>query len=174
MVQLRPIHPMDGNKAQLFRNLLSDKTLRNRFLGYVPKITEELIKDLTHINYEEEMAIIAEIDEGGMSVPIAIARLAKDKSKGTVEFGIIIADNWQGIGLGQLLTRNMINIAIELGFDTIIAYLYANNIRMEEILRAEGFLIHNEDYNVNKAILKLGDRHITNPKIEESLGLEMV
>lgn len=137
-VQLRPIHPIDGTKAEEFRSTLSAESIYARFLGYIPRISEKLVKRLTEIDYSKEMAIIGEVSHEMEKEIIAVARIASDENK-SAEFAIIISDDWHGKNLGSILTKYMIEIAEDMGFESIYALLFSRNLNMKKILEEEGF-----------------------------------
>jgi acetyltransferase len=143
-VQLRPIHPIDGQQARKFKASLSIESIYNRFFGYIPKVSKKLTKRLTEIDYEREMAIVAEIIGKEEKEVIAVARIAPDE-KQSAEFAIIISDHWQGKKLGTILTDYMIEIAQDLGYVSIYALVLKHNTAMLEILRRKGFSFQTED-----------------------------
>lgn len=155
IIQLRPIHPVDGEQAIPFREKLSDKSLRDRFLGYIPSITQNLVDKLTKIDYEKEMAIIAEVNKNGKKEAIAVARIAPEPNTNTAEFAIIIADEWQGKGLGSKMTDYMTVVAKDLGFKKLYALLFSHNTMMHDIFRNKGFQIKSEGSNTDRAELIL-------------------
>ncbi|MEL7222872.1 MAG: GNAT family N-acetyltransferase [Bacteroidota bacterium] len=152
-VQLRPIHPLDGQQAHQFKDSLSIESIYNRFFGYIPKVSEKLIKRLTSINYEKEMAIIAETIDEEKEV-IAVARIAPDRNQ-SAEFALIISDRWQGKKLGTILTSYMIEIAQDLGFSSVYALVLSHNTGMLEILRRQHFRLQVEDESSIRADLDL-------------------
>lgn len=145
IIQLRPIHPEDGNQAEAFRGKLSAESIYNRFLGYIPKISDQLIDRLTNIDYSKEMAIVAEIHHQKEKEVIAVGRIAGEKEKGA-DFAIIIADEWQGKGLGTILTDYLIEVATDMKFEKMYSNVFNSNIRMLEILRGKGFVEKRNDY----------------------------
>ena len=154
LVQLRPIHPLDGGRAIEFKSSLSSESIIARFHGYIPKVSEKLVKRLTEIDYSSEMAIIAEVVHNDKKEIIAVARIAKDTNN-AVEFAIIISDRWQGKNLGSILTDYMIKIAKEMKFDSIYATVMPENIAMLEILRRRGFKMEIEDEETIMASLTI-------------------
>ncbi|MEO1261561.1 MAG: GNAT family N-acetyltransferase [Bacteroidota bacterium] len=155
LVQLRPIHPVDGTHAEEFREKLSLQSIYDRFLGYIPKISQPLIDRLTRIDYTREMALVAEVPLKGIEKEvIAVARIAPDESK-EVEFAIIIADAWQGKGLGSIMTQRMIAIARDMGFEKMYALVFSHNQNMLDILEKQLFTIRPEDERTHRAILLL-------------------
>lgn len=156
LVQLRPIHPADGKIASYFRSQLSDKSIRERFLGYIPSISEKLINRLTKINYDQEMAIVAEVINEKKKTAVAVARIVgelEDKEK--AEFALIIADKWQGKGLGSQMTDYMISIAKDMGFHTLYALFYTDNTQMKSILIKRGFIFESQGYDTELGTLSL-------------------
>lgn len=155
LIQLRPIHPLDGMQAESFRGKLSAESVYDRFLGYIPKISEQLVDRLTNIDYSKEMAIVAEVHlkEEEKEV-IAVGRIASDGST-EADFAIIIADNWQGRGLGTTLTAYLIDVAREMDFEKIYATVFTRNKEMLEILKRKGFTFRAEDAMTTYAELLL-------------------
>ncbi len=144
IIQLRPVHPVDGNQADIFREKMSAKSMYNRFLGYIPRKTDKLVKQLTEIDYSKEMAIVAVLQDGNPKEIVAVSRIVSD-SEGKVEFAIIVADEWQGKGLGKIMTDYMIKIAADMGFESIYALVFNDNEAMLKVLKQRGFEMKKED-----------------------------
>lgn len=155
LVQLRPIHPVDSSQAETFRNKLSDKSIRDRFLGYIPSISKTLVTRLTQIDYDIEMAIVAEVIQKDEKEAIAVARIVGNKKDTRAEFAIIIVDSWQGRGLGGKMTDYMIAVARDMEFSQVYALLYAHNTQMLEIFKRKGFKIKKEGMDTDCAVLDL-------------------
>ena len=155
LVQLRPIHPVDEAQAEGFWEKLSLKSIYDRFLGYIPKISEPLVERLTRIDYSREMALVAEVPVQGIEKEvIAVARIATDQEK-EAEFAIIIADAWQGKGLGSSMTQHMVAIAKDMGFEQMYALVFSHNHHMIELLEKQHFTLTREDDKTHKAVLIL-------------------
>lgn len=160
LVQLRPIHSADGTSAKAFRKKVSGKSVRARFLGYIPSISRKLINRLTKIDYDREMAIVAECVDHDKKKAIAVARIV-GKGRSTMEkaeFALIIADKWQGKGLGTEMTDYMIRIAIDMGFQKLYALFYTHNAQIEDILRRRGFSFKADETDTSLAILDLSKK----------------
>lgn len=155
LIQLRPIHPTDGDQAAQFKASLSTESIYARFHGYIPPINEQTIRRLTVIDYQHEMAIVAEVMDGIHKKVIAVARIAAENDQ-KAEMAIIIADQWQGKGLGSILSNYLIKIGRDMGFEELYATVLAQNTQMLEILRHEGFTFGSgEDNRSVLASLKL-------------------
>jgi acetyltransferase len=134
-VVLRPMHPSDAGKAAAFRRSLTDDTIMARFLGFIPKATDRLISQLVFIDFQNEMAIVAEITSGTTKIVIGVGRISKDLLKeSTVELAIIVVDKWQGNKLGTQLIDYMVYIAEDMGYKYITAVTSSYNERILKII----------------------------------------
>lgn len=160
-VILRPIRAEDAEQAADFKERLSVESLYQRFMGAAPKISEMVIKRFTQIDYDKEMAIVAEVaTEADEHIIIAVARIVPDE-KGGAEFAIIIADEWHGHGLGNILTDYMIHIAKEMQFKKIFALAFSLNHAMLHILRKRGFELSKFDEQTTYAEMELEEFSLT-------------
>ena len=109
---LRPIRPEDEPlEAEMFEKL-SRESIYFRFFGYVPKLSHKFLVHFTHIDYDRELAIVAEVEEEGKKMLAGVVRLVNDYGNLSAEFAIIIADPWHQQGLGSMLMDFMLNIAV--------------------------------------------------------------
>ncbi len=143
LIQLRPIHPRDGKHAANFKSRISPESIYNRFLGYLPPLSKEVIERFTEVDYEREIAIVAEHGELEKE-PIAVARLASLEGS-RAEFAIVIADDWQRKGLGSILIKYMIRVAVKMNFDSIYASYFSDNVGIKKLLYRNGFRKRSQD-----------------------------
>jgi acetyltransferase len=146
---LRPIRPEDEPlEAEMF-TLLSKETVYFRFFGYVPHVTHELLTRFTQIDYDREMAIIAEIQERPEGPPhmAGVVRLVGDAWNENAEYAIVVADPWQGQGLGLKMTDYILEIAKERGIRKVYASVLSNNEGMIGIFERKGFTFKQEGYD---------------------------
>lgn len=149
----RPVHPLDGARLLDLRHDFSEESIYGRFLGYIPTPTLEIMDRFYRLDFSQEMALVLEHFSENDRRIVAVSRLAKNED--AAEFAIIIADAWQGQGLGRMLTQKMIDIGRDLGFRSIYGLVFANNIGMLEIFRQLDFEITTEDVNLRRAVLEL-------------------
>jgi acetyltransferase len=146
---LRPIRPEDEPlEAEMF-TLFSKETVYFRFFGYVPQVTHELLTRFTQIDYDREMAIIAEIQERPEGPPhmAGVVRLVGDAWNENAEYAIVVADPWQGQGLGSKMTDYILEIAKERGIRKVYGNVLSNNEGMIRIFREKGFSFKQEGYD---------------------------
>jgi len=144
-VRLRPIRPEDEPMEEEMFQALSEQTKRFRFFQQIKTITHEMLVRFTHIDYDREIAIIAELTEDGKKRMAGVARLIADPYNETAEFAIVVADPWQQQGLGGKLTDYILDIARERGVERVIASFLSDNQIMMHVFKMRGFDITYSD-----------------------------
>jgi acetyltransferase len=138
-VLLRPIRPEDEPMwHQLLKNC-SERSLWLRFRYLFKETTHEMATRFCFVDYDRTMAIVAEIDDAGERQLIGVARLVADADHGNAEYAVLVADEWQGLGLGNLLTDFCFELCGTWGIDRVYAETTADNQRMQHILRRHNF-----------------------------------
>ena len=158
-IHLRPIRPEDEpGLSEMLKNV-SRETLYMRFFGYIPKINHTWLTRFTHIDYDREMAIVAvktEIKEGKTTEIITgIVRIIEDAWRESAEYSILVADNWQGHGLGNILTDHILEIARKRDIKKIVASVLPNNESMIKLFIKKGFTLDKKYPDVYEAFLNL-------------------
>jgi acetyltransferase len=143
-VLLRPIRPEDEPMHEEMFSTLSPETRRFRFFGPV-KETHEMLAHYTQIDYDREMAIIAELNEGGRKRMAGVARLIADPYNETAEYAIVLGDPWQRQGLGTIMTRYMLEIARNRGIKRVYAYTLEDNADMLHLFEKFRFTSRREE-----------------------------
>lgn len=139
-VLLRPIRPEDEPLEAEMLATLSTETLRGRFFEHNIDITHEMLVRFTNIDYDREMAIIAELTHGKKKRMIGVGRLMAEADRGCGEFAVVVHDDFQSKGLGYKLTDVLIGIAQEKGLREITGYIDAGNSRMLQVVEELGFV----------------------------------
>jgi acetyltransferase len=138
-VLLRPIRPEDEPmEAAMFKEL-SKQSIYFRFFGYVPRVDHSLLIRFTQIDYDREIAIIGVVEEEGQQKMTGVVRIISDPWNDTAEYAIVVADPWQGQGLGSAMTDFILEIARERNTRRIIADVLHANDRMAKMLERRGF-----------------------------------
>jgi acetyltransferase len=141
---LRPIRPEDEPmQEELFRTL-SPETRRFRFFAPVKESHEMLVR-YTQIDYDREMAIIAELSEGGRKRMAGVVRLIADPYNETAEYAIVIGDPWHKQGLGSVMTSYILEIAGKRGIKKVYAYVLEDNTSMLNLAKKFNFTCRREE-----------------------------
>jgi len=140
-ITIRPIRPEDAGIEQAFVQQLSPESRRRRFLIAISELTPHAIERFTRPEYPQEQALIATISEGGKEKEIGVARYAGELDSRKAEFAIVIADSWQGKGLGPRMMWELFDAAAAAGMQRIEGVVLRDNRHMLEMVRNLGFAI---------------------------------
>ena len=107
----------------------------------------------SNIDYDREIGIVAELKEERRQI-LGVVRLIiePDGKKGEIAF--IVADPWQGLGLGTKMVDHMIEICKDKKVETVYSFMLPDNHRAIKLLRKMGFTIE-QSQDVTKATLNL-------------------
>ncbi len=144
-VTFRPIRPEDEPRWHELLASCSAESLRARFFSTIGKSTHEMAVRYCYIDYDREMGIVALINEGGKKRMIGVGRLVADPDHIDAEFAILLADEWQGMGLGTLLTSYCLQVAKRWGIRRVYGGTMIENRRMVATFREQGFDVVTED-----------------------------
>jgi acetyltransferase len=140
-VLLRPIKPEDEPMWHDMLRNCSDESIRGRFHSLFHGTTHAMAARACCIDYDRELAIVAELGTNGDRNIIGVTRLVADPDHDTADFAILVADRWQSHGLGKMLTRYCLEIAENWGLSHVTAMTSATNARMVRIFEGLGFSI---------------------------------
>src|ERR1035437_7441992 len=133
---LRPITPQDAEALQRMHLAQSPESTFMRFFGPMPRLTEKLLRQFTHVDHTNQVAIVALI--GGEMVGLANYD-RQDERQAEVAFNI--ADAHQGRGLGSCLLEHLAAAARERGIQRFVADVLPQNQKMVAVFREAGFMV---------------------------------
>ncbi|MEO9364675.1 MULTISPECIES: bifunctional acetate--CoA ligase family protein/GNAT family N-acetyltransferase [Candidatus Nitrosocaldus] len=161
IVLLRPIKPEDEPLwLDMFRHL-SQESVYQRFFTVIKDTPHEQIVRYCNIDYAREMSIVAELSEGSMRRIIGVASLVIDGRRSRDgyregEIAVIVADPWQGLGLGTKLVDYILEIAEDMNVKVVNAVMLANNARIIDLMKRMGFRLEALDEDTLVGRLELG------------------
>lgn len=137
-LRLRAIRPDDAPRLQAFHGRLSPQAICFRFFGVMPELNSAFAERLSHVDYDERMAIVA-TPSADISAPIiAVARYERTAPR-EAEFALVVEDDWQGRGIGPRLLWALAEYARQHDITTFIAEVMYTNERMLALLRHARF-----------------------------------
>ena len=98
-----------------------------------------------NIDYEREMAIVAEVREGEQKRIVGIGRLIVDPDFREAEYAALVHDDFQGKGLGYKLVDVLIGVAQDQGLEGILGTVLSENDKMLRIVLKLGFTMEREE-----------------------------
>jgi len=155
-VLLRPIKPEDEPMWQeMFQNF-SEESIRYRFFQVI-QATPEMRRRYCNIDYNKEIAIVAELSEEGKKRILGVFRLILEPDLKTGEIAFIIADQWQNLGLGSAMMRHVIKICKDKKLESIYGILLRNNVKSMRFMKNMGFVFQKLDEEIVKATLNFNE-----------------
>jgi len=145
---IRPIHPDD---AEMLRRLVRELSPQSRYFRFISSMAElppPMLARFTLIDYDREMALIAilkerKADEDGEIVEteriIGVSRYVTNPDQSSCEFALVVADDFNGKGLGSRLMESIMDVAREKGLSEIEGLVLANNAGMLRLMRGLGY-----------------------------------
>jgi acetyltransferase len=114
--------------------------LRLRFFSSRRELPRSELARLTQIDYEREMAFIAEFEEGGRKETLGVARAVCDPDNVDAEFAVIVRSDLKGRGLGRLLMDALIRHLTARGTQQMVGFVLRENAAMQDLARSLGFM----------------------------------
>ncbi|HTP95708.1 MAG TPA: GNAT family N-acetyltransferase [Burkholderiales bacterium] len=140
-VTIRPIRAEDAEIEQDFVRGLSVESRYFRFMDALNELSPRMLKRFTDIDYANELALIAVIEQDGAEVEIGVARYVIAADGGSGEFAIVVADDWQRRGIATALMLRLIASARTHGLATMYGFVLHANHGMLALMRRLGFRI---------------------------------
>lgn len=125
-VTLRPIKPED---EPLWMGLLAScpkESIYSRFRYFFHWQSHKVATRFCCIDYDREIAIVAQIIEDGVGKILGVGRLIADPDHESVEYAVLITDAWQKKELGNILTDYCMAIAKRWKLKRIVAQTTAD------------------------------------------------
>ena len=135
---LRPLKAEDEPLIKEMMSTLSEDTLRVRFF-VVMEINHRMLMQFCNIDYDREIAIVAELKEGDKKRIIGGVRLIVEPDLKSGQFALLVSDEFQRQGLGEKFLDTIIGIAQEKGLREIYGIVLTENIKMIELTKKMGF-----------------------------------
>ena len=140
-VTIRTMQPSDSAIEDSFVRELSPVSRYYRFHGALKALTPPMLERFTHVNYPDEMALIATIPEADAERQVAVARYARFPGTDRAEVAVVVADAWQGQGIGARLLLDLRTLAHQAGIRHLQASVLPDNGRILSTAQALGFSI---------------------------------
>lgn len=135
---LRELLPQDREEFTTFLRRLSERSRYDRFMNARP-VSLPLIEHLTRVESRSQRVFAACVVKCGHEHLIAEARFCMLEAAGAAEFAVAVLDEYQGLGLGSLLMRFLIDEACKCGVAFLEANTLATNSRMLALARKFDF-----------------------------------
>jgi acetyltransferase len=117
----------------------SEESIRYRFFQLIKDTPHEVRVRYCNIDYDREIAIVAELTEKNRKRILGVGRLSIEPDGKSGELAFIIGDQWQGLGLGTKIVDYTLEIAKEMGIESVYAIMLSDNNRALNLTKKMGF-----------------------------------
>lgn len=139
--RVRPVGPADAESIQAFVRRLSDASRRLRFFAPIRELAPSLLARLTTSAGRLELVLLAEARDGEAWSMVALAQCAPGEDDGTCDLALVVADAWQGLGLGRALLGLLVQSARDARCTRAIMDVLRDNEAMLALARACRFAV---------------------------------
>lgn len=145
-VLLRAARTEDGPLLQELVQGLSLQSRYHRFFYPLHELPPDMLARFTQHDPTEAMTLLALIRQNGYASAIAMAQYVAEPYPQRCDFAVVVADAWQGGGLGRRLIQTLMCLAREAGIERIEGDILAENTPMLRLISRMGFtLAEHED-----------------------------
>ena len=148
-VLVRPIRPEDEPLIVAFHDRLSERTVVQRYftaLDLNARTAHDRLTRICFIDYDRELAFVAEANDPVVGPVIGgVSRMIREDHGRSATLAVVIADDFQGQGLGETLMRRALSAARIEGINQVLIYFLPENTRMRNLSRKLGFALTEEE-----------------------------
>jgi acetyltransferase len=155
---VRPIRPDDEALLVGFHQKLSETSVYMRYflpLKLDVRVRHERLVAKCFIDYDREIALVAEYSQDGGRHLAGIARMIRQHSGNSAEVAFLVADEFQNRGLGTYLLERIIDIARKEGIAELEAATLSENYNMKDMFARAGFRFSPPEDSVVTARLRV-------------------
>jgi RimJ/RimL family protein N-acetyltransferase len=134
VVVIREIEPSDAAALVRFHEALSHDTIRMRYFSAHPHLSAVETTRLTTVDHRDRQAYVALVGDD----IIGVGRYERNGATDEAEVAFVIADAWQGRGLGSILLARLAEHARACGLRRLTASTLADNRAMLKVFLHSG------------------------------------
>lgn len=142
VLAIRPVKITDERGIQDLFYAMSQHDKFYRFLRNVSALHHTQAQPLVSADYQNSMAVVVTHGSLREEEILAVAHFAREHKPGmqdVAEFAVMVHPNWQNIGIGTYLFAYITSIAREMGFKSLSAYVWEDNVQMLKVFQKAGF-----------------------------------
>lgn len=138
-ITVRPIRPEDEPKWIRLLKSCSPATIHGRFGGLVREFDHRFAARFCFIDYDRELGFVAEVEVEGTKHLIGVGRILANADRDRASLSLLVADKWQGLGLGAMLADACLDVARQWKIVQVVAETTVDNFRAREIFNERNF-----------------------------------
>lgn len=162
-VTIRPLRPADLAIELRFVAALSPQTLYQRLQYFATGASERDLVRLLDLDYYDQLAVGGVTQDSTGETLVGVSRYARIPGTRRAECAIVVADGWQGRGLGSELMRTLMIAAQARDLDYLEGSTLAENSRIANWGRRFGFSVQTEPNSGGLVVVKIDLRDLAQP-----------
>ncbi len=148
----RPILPEDEPLLRDFISQVTKEDLYYRYFSEINEFTHDDLANMTQIDYDREMAIVAVRQHQGQPEIIGVTRAISDADNIDAEFSVLVRSDLKGLGMGRRLLEKMIRYTRAHGLQQLNGITMPGNRGMVTLAKKLNF---NVDVQMDDGIVSL-------------------
>ena len=136
---IRPASAGDARAIQELVRSLTPTSRYSRFFSGIQELSPEWLARFSRAEPRGEVSLLATVLRDGEETLVGMGQYAALSSPGGVDFAVLVADDWQGRGLGLRLLGNLECLAREAGFERIEGEVLVHNSSMLGLAQRRGY-----------------------------------
>ncbi|MFY0405278.1 GNAT family N-acetyltransferase [Pantoea dispersa] len=140
----RPILPEDEPQLRAFIAQVTKEDLYYRYFSEINEFTHDDLANMTQIDYDREMAIVAVRQHNGADEIIGVTRAISDADNIDAEFSVLVRSDLKGLGMGRRLLEKMIRYTRDHGLQQLNGITMPHNTGMITLARKLNFRVNTQ------------------------------
>jgi acyl-CoA hydrolase/RimJ/RimL family protein N-acetyltransferase len=138
-ILIRPIKPTDEEKLHDMFYRFSRETIYQRFFAVKKTLPRKSLQEFCTIDYDTDMTLVASIRKREAETIVGMALYAFDARTGFAEAACVVADEYQGHGIGTRLMQQIQAVAEAREVKGFTAEVLTSNLRMIRVFEKCGY-----------------------------------
>lgn len=144
---VRPIVPTDEEMLSDMFYDLSDQTIINRFFSMLKSMPHRRLQEFCVIDYEDEMSLVVLHGKRPKQKMVGVGSYHMNPSTKRAEVAFLVADDWQGRGIGTYLMKELVKIAKAKHIRGLTAEVLRDNVAMIALMHKSGVPVRSSIVN---------------------------
>jgi len=137
-LQVRPVKAVDEEMLSDMFYDLSDQTIINRFFSMLKSMPHRKLQQLCCIDYLNEMSLVAIAGSPPKQKIVGLGSYHLNPATQRAEIAFLVADAWQGRGIGTYLMQMLVKIAKSRNIKGFTAEVLRDNVAMIALMHKSG------------------------------------
>lgn len=140
-IAIRPVHPTDEPAMRDLFHRVSQETLYRRFMSRMQHVPAQQVQDLVYVDHRADVSVVGTLPATQGDEIIAASGYYLDPASNRAEVAFVVADTWQGRGIGSFLFRFLAGIARRNGIRALTAEVLRDNLAMQAVFLNSGLAV---------------------------------